>query len=94
MIYGKRNEIKNINLQICLGYYIKEIKLDEESIKHKEIISGSKNSIQKLCKNNYIKLEPGTNKYSNLRKEIKKRLKIEIENIEQYIPNYSKILKK
>ena len=95
MIYGKKNIIKNINLQICLGIIKKEIKIENEIIFLEELFSGSEKACQRNCPNRYVKIEPGDINYKALTKEIKKRLKTsQIEDLPKYIPNNCKILKK
>ena len=96
MIYGQKNVLKSIPLKICIGVENKEIKSDEEGeiFKYDEIFSGSEKACKIFCKNRFIKIEPGNYKYKNLLKDIKKRLKVHIDELPKYIPNDCKILKK
>lgn len=95
MVYGQKNIIKSIPLKICLGVENKKITTDEgEVFEYDELISSSETSCKKYCKNRFIKLEPGNYKYRNLIKDIKKKLKIHIDELPKYIPNDCKILKK
>lgn len=96
MIRGKKNEIKNIVLNICVGVYEKKIEGEEgdEEIKLYEIISGSEKACKKFCGNRYAKLEPGINKYKILNKEITKKINFKIEDLPKYVPNECKVLKK
>ncbi len=94
MIRGKKNIVKNIQTRICLGVTKHKIKTPEGEIETEELFSGSEKACIKLCKNRYIKLEPGNSNYKVLNKEIKKKLKTHIEDLPKYIPNNCKILKK
>lgn len=95
MIYGNKNILKNVKLQICLGVIEEEIKTeDDETIKYEKLFSGSQRACEKFCKKRFIKLEPGLDTYKALTKEIKKRLKTHVEDLPKYIPNNCKILKK
>ena len=94
MIRGKKNIVKNIQMRICLGVTKHKIKTPQGEIETEELFSGSQKACIKLCKNRYIKLEPGNSNYKALNKEIKKKLKTHIEDLPKYIPNNCKILKK
>jgi hypothetical protein len=94
MVRGKKNILKNINLQICLGVRTEKLNIEGEEIEIEELFSGSLNSCKKFCENRFIKLEPGQDNYKKLTKEIKKRLKFNLEDLPKYIPNNCKILKK
>lgn len=94
MIYGKKNELKNIVLQLALGVRVETIETPEGEVKFETLFSGSLNAVKVYCKNRYVKLEPGNDNYKKLGKEIKKKLKTSIEYLPTVIPNNSKILKK
>ena len=94
MIYGNKNILKNIPLQICFGVIEKKIEQNEDVIKYYEQFSGSEKACKKNCKS-YIKIEPGTDSYKKATKEIKSKLKLnKIEDLPTYIPNGIKVLKR
>ena len=93
MIYGEKNILKNIPLQIALGKIEHKIPTEDETIEYEEPISGPEQFIKQLCKT-YVKIEPGKSTYKAMNKEIQKRLKLRIDELPKYIPNNSKILKK
>jgi predicted ribosome quality control (RQC) complex YloA/Tae2 family protein len=97
MVRGDKNIIKNNILQIAVGVEKKEIENDDEDTTkayYYELFSGSEEAVKKKCGQRYVKLEPGQDKYKVIGKEIKKRLKVDIEDLPTWIPNGSKVLKK
>jgi hypothetical protein len=108
MIRGKKNELKNIVLQIGLGVEKKiismtnkndddtiiEDKEETETIEIHSLISGSPEVIKKRCGNNYLLVEPGQFKYKSLVKDIKKKLKAPLDNLPNILPNGCRILKR
>lgn len=94
MIRGKKNILKNITLKICLGIIKSEIKTEDETFEIEELFSGSEEACKRYCKTRFIKIEPGQDNYKKLTKEIKKRLKCQIEDLPKFIPNNCKILKR
>ncbi|MFW6285925.1 MAG: NFACT RNA binding domain-containing protein [Nanoarchaeota archaeon] len=94
MVYGQKNNLKNLPLRLSLGVIVKHIELDGKKIKYEELFSGSKKACLKYC-DRFINIEPGNNGYKSLTKEIKNKLRISrIEDLPKYIPNNCKILKK
>ena len=100
MINGKKNIMKNVVLQVCLGVRVREVEIEDgdgsdEVIKIEELFSGSESACKKYCGKRFIKIEPGIAKTKSLVKEIKKRLKIQyLEELPKYIPNECKIMKR
>lgn len=95
MIYGKKNELKNIVLKLALGVRVHTIKSKEgEEFKYEELFSASPKAISKYCNTRYILLEPGQDNYKKLGKEIKKKLNTSIDNLPKIIPNGCRIVKK
>ena len=95
MIYGKKNELKNLVLKIALGVRIHTITTnDEEELSYQELFSASPRAIPNYCGRKYILLEPGENNYKKLGKEIKKQLKTSIDELPKKIPNGCRIVKK
>ena len=94
MIYGKKNELKNLVLQLGLGVKVDTITTNDGEIKYEYLFSGSINAVKNYCKHRYVKLEPGNDNYKKLGKEIKKKLNTPIDYLPTVIPNNSKILKK
>ena len=96
MIRGEKNQLKNLQLKICLGIENKKIETeDKQNLEYNELFSGSENACKKYCGNRYLKLEPGLDNYKKMTKEIKTRLKVSnLEDLPKYIPNDCKILKR
>lgn len=94
MIRGEKHILKNIPLKICLGVKKEVVKTDEGDVEIDEFFSGSQKACEKFCGSRFIKLEPGSNNYKALTREIRKRLKFSPEDLPKYIPNDCKILKK
>ena len=96
MIRGKKNELKNLVVQIGLGVEKEQVNVegDEKPLQIYHLISGSVEVIKKRCSQRYVKVEPGQDKYKTLGKEIKKRLDIGLEDLPKVLPNGSRILKR
>ena len=98
MIRGEKHILKNNILQIALGVEKKIVPNEDsnkkENISYYELFSGSEEAVKKKCGQRYVKLEPGQDKYKTISKEIKKRLKVDIESLPTWIPNESKVLKR
>lgn len=94
MVYGKKNELKNVPLQLALGVKIDTIETPEEELSHQYLFSGSKSAVLKFCGNRYVILEPGQDNYKKIGKDIKKKLNISIDNLPSVIPNDCRIVKK
>lgn len=96
MVRGKKNMIKNTTLEIFLGVEKKTVLNEEkeETYEYYELFSGAEEAVKKRCGQKYIKLIPGKDNYKSIGKEIKKKLKVDINDLPTWIPNNCKISKK
>ena len=93
MIRGKKNEIKNVTLQICVGVKEEKLTIEEEIITQQVGFSGSEEACKNYCKK-YVKLEPGELKPKKVATEIKKKLGVTIDDLPKFIPQGVKVLKR